>query len=225
MRIPITRYGLPQVVLVPLLIILVALLVFLLWPAGRPWSLVVGVAAAVGVLAFFRDPQRKIPEGANLLLAPADGKITDIIEVDQCEYLEGPALRIGIFLSVLDVHLNRSPCAGRVSYLKAHPGKCINAMRWHAASEQNQAQSLGIDCPDHPAGQVLVKQITGAIARRIVCECVLGEELSTGQRFGMIKLGSRTELFLPINSKARVLVEVGQTVRAGSSILVSYDHD
>jgi len=225
MRIPITRYGLPQVVLVPLLIILVALLVFLLWPAGRPWSLVVGVAGAVGVLAFFRDPQRKIPEGANLLLAPADGKITDIIEVDQCEYLEGPALRIGIFLSVLDVHLNRSPCAGRVSYLKAHPGKCINAMRWHAASEQNQAQSLGIDCPDHPAGQVLVKQITGAIARRIVCECVLGEELSTGQRFGMIKLGSRTELFLPINSKARVLVEVGQTVRAGSSILVSYDHD
>jgi len=225
MRIPITRYGLPQVLFVPLIIILIAVLVFLLWPAGRPWSMVAGVAVAVGVLAFFRDPERQLPEGENLLLAPADGKITDIMEVDQCEYLEGRALRIGIFLSVFDVHLNRSPCAGRAGYLKAHPGKCFNAMRWHAASEQNQAHSLGIDCPDHPAGRVLVKQITGAIARRIVCECALGEELSAGQRFGMIKLGSRTELFLPIDSKAQVLVEVGQTVRAGSSILVSYDHD
>jgi phosphatidylserine decarboxylase len=222
MKIPITRYGMPQVVSLPSTILAAAAASFLLWPSGWPWAQLTAIVLTAGVLAFFRDPKRQIPDEPNALLAPADGKVTDIEPVPEAEFLEGPAIRIGIFLSVLDVHINRSPCAGRVSYIKSHSGKCINAMRWKAASEKNQANSVGLNCPDHPAEKVLVKQITGAIARRIVCGCEVGDELSRGEQFGMIKFGSRTELFFPVDKRAEVIVKVGQTVRAGTTVMVRY---
>jgi len=223
MKIPITRYGMPQIFVLPIILLSVGAGCFLLWPDGRPWAQLAAIVLTAAVLAFFRDPKRQIPDEPDILLAPADGKVTDIEPVPKTEFLEGPAIRIGIFLSVLDVHINRSPCAGQVSYIKSHSGKCINAMRWKAASEKNQANSVGLNCPNHPAEKVLVKQITGAIARRIVCGCQVGDKLSKGEKFGMIKLGSRTELFLPVDDRAEVVVKVGQTVRAGTTVMVRYE--
>ena len=222
MRIPITRYGLPQIILLPIAILAVSFLSLFFWPEGGPWVQIAAVVVVGVVLAFFRDPDREVPDESNVLIAPADGVVTDICQMEEPEFIQGPALRIGIFLSVLDVHINRSPLSGSVGFIKFHPGKCINAMRWKAASEQNQANSMGIESPDHPAGKVLIKQITGAIARRIVCDCSVGDELAMGQRYGMIKFGSRTELFLPIDDRAKILVEKGGKVRAGRTIMVRY---
>ncbi|MCK5272929.1 MAG: phosphatidylserine decarboxylase family protein [Sedimentisphaerales bacterium] len=223
MKIPITRYGMPQVALLPSIILVAGAVSFFLWPAGWPWAQLAAIVLAAGVLAFFRDPKRQIPDEPNALLAPADGKVTDIELVSDAEFLEGPAIRIGIFLSVLDVHINRSPCAGRVGYVKSRAGKCINALRWKAASEKNQSNSVGLNCPNHPAKKVLIKQITGAIARRIVCGCEVGDELGSGEQFGMIKFGSRTELFFPVDKRAEVIVKIGQTVRAGTTVMVLYE--
>lgn len=174
------------------------------------------------VLVFFRDPSRRIPDEPGVLLAPADGKVTDVAEVAENDFIGGAALRIGIFLSVLDVHINRAPCAGRVGYIKARPGKFFNALRVDSASRHNESNCVGLNCTDHPAGKVMVKQITGAIARRIVCDCRIDDELSAGQRFGMIKFGSRTELFAPLDARAEVLVSTGDTVRAGTTLMVRY---
>lgn len=217
-----TRYGLPTMVILPLIILIIAAVTSWLWPAGRPESLFAGGVLTILILAFFRDPQRQIPSETQVLLAPADGKITDICQVEEANFIKGKALRIGIFLSIFDVHINRTPCAGRVVYLQAQPGKFFNALRYQAASQHNQSNCVGIECPEHPAGEVLVKQISGAIARRIVCDCRLGDNLAAGQRFGMIKFGSRTELFLPHQRCGKVVVKVGDKVRAGTTILVRY---
>jgi len=221
-KIPITPYGRRELLLLALAVLAAAVLTGWLWPGARPVPQLAVAVLLAGAVMFFRDPSRAIPAEPGVLLAPADGKITDITEVNQPEFLDSPARRIGIFLSVLDVHINRSPCTANVSYLQDHPGKCLNAMRHRAASEQNHANSVGLDCPDHPAGKVLVKQITGAIARRIVCTSQVGDTLSAGERFGMIKFGSRTELFFPVSQRAQVLVQPGDIVRAGQTIMVRY---
>lgn len=222
MRIPLTRYGLRELILLPVLLVALGVVFWDFLPVTGPWVQIVLGLLLVGGMLFFRDPERIIPNEANILLAPADGKITDIIELEEDQYIQGPTVRIGIFLSVLDVHINRSPCAGQVEYVHEQAGKCINAMRYEAASEQNRANSVGLDCRDHPAGKVLVKQITGAIARRIVCAVQIGNPLVSGERFGMIKFGSRTELYLPKADNAQVLVKKGDIVRAGATILVRY---
>lgn len=225
MNIPLTRYGLRELIIFPALFISAGLVSWFAWPEGRPWPQGIAFLLLLGILAFFRDPQRQIPDEQGVLLAPADGKITDICQMTETEFIKGPARRIGIFLSITDVHINRTPCAGVVSYLKAHPGKCYNALKFEAASQHNQSHCLGLHCPDHPAGVVLVKQITGAIARRIVCKCKPGDKLEAGERFGMIKFGSRTELFLPEDDQAQVLVKKGDIVRGGCTILVRYSLD
>lgn len=222
MKIPLTRYGLRELIILPLLLTAVAVVFWDFLPAARPWVQIgLGLLGLAGTL-FFRDPHRSIPDDPNILLAPADGKITDIIEVEENQYIQGSAIRIGIFLSVLDVHINRLPCDGRVEYIQEQPGTCINAMRYEAASERNRANSVGLVCTSHPAGKVLIKQITGAIARRIVCKCSVGQDLKAGDRFGMIKFGSRTELYIPRTKNAHVLVKKGDTVRAGTTVLVRY---
>jgi phosphatidylserine decarboxylase len=222
MKIPLTRYGLRELILLPVLLTAVGVVSWDFLPTAWPWIQIVLGMLLVGGMLFFRDPERPIPEDANILLAPADGKVTDIIELEEDQFIKGPTIRIGIFLSVFDVHINRSPCAGRVEYINEQPGKCINAMRYEAASEQNRANSVGLVCTDHPVDKVLVKQITGAIARRIVCVCRIGDDLMAGERFGMIKFGSRTELFLPKTNDAQLLVKKGDIVRAGKTILVQY---
>ena len=222
MRIPITRYGLAEVICIAVVAVLLAALAGLVWSGAGLWLPIVVLVVALIPAAFFRDPERQIPEDKDVLLAPADGRVTDVVEVQEEEFLHRPATRIGIFLSVLDVHLNRAPCAGRVAYIQEHPGKCVNAMRYQRASAENMAKCMGLSCGDHPAGEVLVKQITGAIARRIVCNCRLDEQLEAGQRFGMIKFGSRTELFVPADERMEVVVLKGDTVRAGSTVVVRY---
>ena len=223
MKMSLTRYGLPEMVIVPLIFLALAVVCWLGLPDHvRIWPAILAGALLIFSLAFFRDPQRLVPAEDNLLVAPADGVITDIVEVDEDEYLKGPALRIGIFLSVFDVHINRSPCGGVVEYVKAHPGKCVNALNADEASAYNRSTCMGLRCDSAGAGKVMVKQITGLIARRIVCAAQPGNRLEAGQKFGMIKFGSRTELFMPVDEKARIVVKKGDKVRAGSSILVNF---
>jgi len=222
-RIPLSPYAVPELILLPILSLAIALVAGLVLPDLAPWvQLVVFALLVFPLLGFFRDPQRHIPADPNVLLAPADGKVTDVTSVTENEFLTGKALRIGIFMGLLDAHINRAPCAGRVGYIKAHHGKFFNAMRWRWASEHNQSNCVGLHCPDHPAGNVMVKQISGLLARRIVCRCRMDDQLSAGQRFGMVKFGSRAELFLPLNERAKVLIGPGDKVKAGKTILVRY---
>ncbi|MGA0111213.1 MAG: phosphatidylserine decarboxylase [Chthoniobacterales bacterium] len=173
----------------------------------------VGTGLILFTLYFFRDPYRAIPAGEGLFVSPADGKVTDILEMEETEVTGHKMRRIGIFLSVFDVHVNRSPAAGRVVYTAEHPGNYHDA-RSPMASTHNAARTWGFDC----GGQtIVVRQITGAIARRIVPWALLGDTLARGQHFGMIRFGSRTEIFLPL--EASVAVSVGDHVQGGSSVV------
>ncbi len=215
MRVPFARYGYRELLVFSALFALAAF--FGGWLLWWPLAVVFAVPLAL-VVWFFRDPHRTVPDEHGAVVAPADGTITDITEVDDAEFIGGPATRIGIFLSVLSVHVNRAPYAGRVAYLKYHKGSFTAAMR-PGASSDNEANSLGIVLPDHGDAKILVKQIAGAIARRIVCACREGDVLSRGEKFGMIKFGSRTELFIPRTLPFDPEVTVGQKVRGGSSII------
>ncbi|MCG3178777.1 MAG: Phosphatidylserine decarboxylase proenzyme [Phycisphaerae bacterium] len=182
------------------------------WTLSILWSLL-----WLWLVAFFRNPPRTIPRGPGLLVAPADGKITDITELEGSEFLNCPAVRIGIFLNVFNVHINRSPAAGTVDYVNYKPGLKVNAMRADAG-EVNESCAVGlrdteVGCP------LLVRQIAGLIARRIVCDTKVGQPLERGQIFGMIKFGSRTELIVPRSAGLLVDVMVGQKVRAGRDVL------
>jgi phosphatidylserine decarboxylase len=160
---------------------------------------------------FFRDPERVVPGGENVAVAPADGLVTTVDEVEEAEFLKARVRRIGIFLSVLDVHVNRAPLAGEVLHSEPKPGRFLDA-RSPEASLLNVSRSWVFS---GPAGTVMVRQITGAIARRICAWAVVGDKLSRGERFGMIRFGSRTELFLPLD--AEILVSPGDRVRGGET--------
>lgn len=167
------------------------------------------------VLYFFRDPQRTPPEGAHaLVLAPADGKVVAVEEVYEPHYLEGSARQISIFLSPLNVHVNRVPVDGVIEYEAYMPGKYLVA--WHPkASEKNERSLLGLR---HPGGdRVLFKQIAGAVARRIVYHLSVGDSCQAGDRFGIIKLGSRMDVLVPLSVTTEV--DVGDRVQAGETVL------
>lgn len=180
------------------------------------------LAVLVWVLSFFRNPVRTVPEDPTLLLAPADGTIRDIEEVREPALSEGPALRIGIFLSIFNVHINRMPCAVRVESVTYKRGKFLNAMN-RQSGRVNESNNLLLRRTADPADRLLVRQISGAIARRIVCEAEAEQVFQAGQPFGMIKFGSRTELLLPVREGVRVLVKVGEKVQAGTTPLVRYE--
>jgi len=202
MRIPLTRYGWPQVVVYPA-VVLVAMVVFLLGTQHQlslgSRLIVAGLLAVILIwsLMFFRDPERRCPSGSNLLLAPADGKITDIETVRENDFIYGAALRIGIFLSIFDTHINRAPCNVRVEKITYKKGKYKNALN-PQSSRVNESNDLNLVRTDRPEDRLIVRQISGAIARRIVCDTLEGQELAGGQKFGMIKFGSRTELYVPV---------------------------
>ena len=201
--------------------LLLASAAVLAWLYVGIWLSVVFMAAMVGFVAFFRDPKRKVPGDAGVLVSPADGKIVEISEIEDCAELGGRVLKIGIFLSVFNAHVNRSPAAGTVRKLEHRLGKFYNALR-EKAGALNESNDVLLDCPDVPGETVLVKQIAGTLARRIVCGCKIGQELARGQRFGMIKFGSRTELYVKNPEELRVAVKKGDRVKAGSSVLVRY---
>jgi phosphatidylserine decarboxylase len=164
-------------------------------------------------VAFFRDPQRAVPADPNLIVAPADGTVMDIVELDEGQVLKTRTRRVGIFLSIFDVHTNRAPIDGRVVYRQHREGLCLDARRADC-SEKNESMTWAFE---NPRVTIVVRQITGAIARRIVAWAQMGDELKKGERFGMIRFGSRTELYLPLN--AEVLVKVGDHVLGGSTII------
>ena len=226
MRVPLTKYGMPQVAVFPAALTVAMIAVALGTTALLPaWAVVlieaVPAAILVWALMFFRDPERRCPSDANLLLAPADGRITDIDQVQEADFIEGPALRIGIFLSIFNVHINRAPCNAKVERITYKQGKYINAMN-PQSGHLNESNNLGLVRTDSPKDRLVVRQISGAIARRIVCATTEGEQLTGGERFGMIKFGSRTELYLPVRENAKCLVRIGDKVQAGLTPLVEY---
>ena len=172
-------------------------------------------------MAFFRNPRRSPPRGSGLIVSPADGTVTDIERVEEGEFLREPAVRIGIFLSLFNVHVNRSPASGSVEWLRRRQGAFHDA-RTEAARAENESQDIGIVRDDEggpPGVRLLVRQIAGAIARRIVCPLEQGMPLDRGGLIGMIKFGSRTELYIPESCGAEVLVGVGSRVKGGTTAL------
>ena len=224
MRIPLTKYGWPQVVIFPVVIITIMVISPL---AGLPFRPVITVEITLAIilvwsLAFFRDPYRAVQQDSNLLLAPADGKITDIETVEN-DFIGGEAFRIGIFLSIFDAHINRAPCDVKVEKITYKKGKYKNAAN-PQSGRVNESNDLWLTRTNKPQDKLIVRQISGAIARRIVCEAAEGQKLAGGEKFGMIKFGSRTELYLPDNGYTKLLVKVGDKVKAGLTPLARYEY-
>ena len=237
MRIPLTKYGWPQVVVIPgvLLAAMVVFAVVFVTSFGGVvdylplWAFilteVILACALIFSLAFFRDPLRSCPSDTSLLLAPADGRVTDIEISADNGLIQGAALRIGIFLSIFDTHINRMPCNVKVEEITYKKGRYKNAMSPESA-RVNESNTLSLTRTDSPEDRLVVRQISGAIARRIVCKTRAGDRLSAGDKFGMIKYGSRTELYVTVHDskyKIKCLVKKGDKVKAGLTPLARYE--
>ncbi|RIK64495.1 MAG: phosphatidylserine decarboxylase family protein [Planctomycetota bacterium] len=170
-------------------------------------------------VAFFRDPYREIPSEPGILVSPADGKVTEVSRLDRYEGIDGPALRISIFLSVFNVHVNRVPCAGRVRRIAYQPGEFLDA-RHPECGIRNEANTIVIDPAQEMSGPVIVRQVAGLIARRIVCNLREGDPVERGQRLGLIKFGSRTDLIVPAASGLEPAVRVNDVVSGGDTVLL-----
>ena len=184
---------------------------------GAWWGVVaVWTPVTVWVAAFFRDPARSGPRGSHLVIAPADGVIVDVSEVEEPEVIGGPATRVSVFMNVFNVHVNRHPVSGTIVERRYHPGRFFNATL-DKASEHNERMSLGIESP---IGTVLVRQIAGLVARRIVTDPRVGDAVHQGDRLGLIRFGSRVDTFLPPGG--RVTVQKGDRTRAGVTCIAEY---
>ncbi|CAN5598520.1 phosphatidylserine decarboxylase [soil metagenome] len=185
--------------------------------ARRSWTMWL-IAFALTVLAlwvayFFRDPERTGERDESIVVAPADGKIVMITEVQEPAFIGGSALRISIFMNVFNVHVNRYPVDGTVRYVHYNPGRFLNAAT-EKSSLENEQMSVGLETA---AGRILVRQIAGLIARRIVTYSKEGQEVKQGERMGIIRFGSRVDVFIPPDSKVRV--KTGETSNAGVTVL------
>jgi phosphatidylserine decarboxylase len=208
-----SRYARLEVTLIALVGLAATGLVAWLWGW---WALVPAIAAAA-LLAFYRDPPRRCPADGDVILAPADGRVVEVSR--DIPGSDGErVLRIMIFLSVLNVHINRFPCTGRVTEVSYRPGKFHSALG-SAADKHNESNTVVIAPREPLPGPVRVRQIAGVLARRIVCTVRTGDELAAGTRFGMIKLGSRTEVTVPESAEWDVRVAVGDRVKAGRDVL------
>ncbi|MSR06922.1 MAG: phosphatidylserine decarboxylase family protein [Gemmatimonadetes bacterium] len=209
-------------------------------PEGRPFVAIAGVlwlgllAAALGrgglwwvplalwtpiaawVPAFFRDPQRDGPRGAHVVISPADGRVVAIVDEQEPSYMRGRATRVSVFMNVFSVHVNRYPVSGPIEHLEYRPGKFLNAAL-DKASEHNERASVGIRSA---GGPVLVRQIAGLIARRIVTDGIVGGAARQGERLGLIRFGSRVDTFLPPGATLRV--RVGDHATAGITVLAEF---
>ncbi len=188
---------------------------------------IISLPITLFMLLFFRDPNRQADRKefpANEFVSPADGTVTDISDIDEPK-IGGRAKKIGIFMSVFNVHVNRSPCYGKVIETIHTPGEFLDA-RKEESSLRNERNDLIIEPKYEPIHKlpekIIVRQIAGLIAKRIVCAVGVGEELKAGQRFGMIKFGSRVELIVPEEPKAEIKVKIGQKVKAGNDVLLVY---
>jgi phosphatidylserine decarboxylase len=207
LRIPVVREGL--VFIFPLLGIS-----FFLWILGiSAWAWFFSLLT-VFVISFFRDPERSIPGGENAILSPADGKIIRIEPCVEERFLKGPAIKVSIFMSVFNVHVNRIPLSGRIAEVAYRPGKFVSA-NLDKASAANEQNALLLETVG--GAKLLFVQIAGLIARRIVCRVKRGDRVGRGQRFGMIRFGSRVDVYLPPN--AQIQARPGQKAYGGQTIL------
>lgn len=194
---------------------ILAALAALAWMGGGGWW--IGVTAwlpvAVWTPAFFRDPPRHGPQDPAVVVAPADGRIVSVTRVHEPDFLRADATRVSVFMNVFNVHINYYPVSGRVAYRLNRPGAFLNATL-DKASERNEQMSLGVESP---RGRVLVRQIAGLIARRIVTDPVVGAEARQGARFGMIRFGSRVDTFLPAGAEASV--RAGDRATGGVTVI------
>jgi phosphatidylserine decarboxylase len=177
------------------------------------WLSLVFLLLIIYTFAFFRDPERTSPTDDASVVAAADGVVADIVEIEETEVVKTRMKRVGIFLSVFDVHTNRAPVAGRITYRKHREGLMLDA-RSPECSTKNESMTWAFE---NPRATLVVKQLTGAIARRIVGWANVGDELQKGERFGMIRFGSRTEVYLPMD--ATILVKVGDRVQGGATVI------
>ncbi len=186
------------------------------------WWVLAGIFALLTVfnLYFFRDPERQPPDDPHAIVSPADGTIIEIKEVEEPEYFRGKVRQISIFLSVFNVHVNRIPISGKVEYVAYHPGKFLAAFK-DKASLDNEQTAIGIS--DAYGRRVLFKQIAGLIARRIVCHVKEGQQVTVGERMGLIRYGSRVDVFFDLS--ARVLVKKGQKVKGGETVLARFSDE
>ena len=182
-----------------------------------PLGIVLGIVA-IWVVAFFRDPIRPGPRGDRYVIAAAEGHVVHVLETDEPMYVQERSVRISIFLSVFDVHVNRYPVDGKVELIHYNKGKFLHAAD-EKASLDNEQSSIGMR---GPRGRVLVRQIAGLIARRIVTDSKVGERAAQGARLGLIRFGSRTDVFLPLSARPVVKVKPGDRVRVGGTVLAEY---
>ena len=209
--------GLREIGLAALVLAVASGLVCLLLPAAWPYALAVAVVLFAAVALFFRDPRREAPDTPRVLVAPADGEVVEIAEVDEAAGLPGPCHKVAVFMSLLNVHVNRSPCEGRVESVTHRDGEFHNAILAEA-SARNEANLIAIHNTevDQP---ILVMQIAGLVARRVVCSVRPEDKVERGQRIGLVKFGSRAEVFVGRDPAFRWRVKLGDKVRAGVTIL------
>jgi phosphatidylserine decarboxylase len=207
MLLPLAKYGWKELVLFSLFWATAGAGLWFVHPA----ALAVPAAGLLFTFNFFRDPARKVPAEADLLVSPADGTVVEISEVEETEFLKSPCHKIGIFLSVFDVHVNRSPCDGTVKATQYRPGSFVDA-RNPDSGRLNESNAIHV-------GDVVVRQIAGSIARRIVCEARPNDVLARGQRIGMIKFGSRTELYIPRERVREISVRLKDKVKGGQTVI------
>ncbi|MBI4949370.1 MAG: phosphatidylserine decarboxylase family protein [Deltaproteobacteria bacterium] len=207
MRIPIAKEGAPFIA-IALFCVIVA------WLSGWRWLEFILVPLAVFVVAFFRDPERAVPADTDAIVSPADGRVIKVERMRDERLLKTEAVKISVFMNVFNVHVNRSPAAGKVLDIIYNPGKFFNASL-DKASLLNEQNALIMQAAN--GKRYAFNQIAGLIARRIVCRVKKGASLKKGERFGLIRFGSRVDVYLPTD--CRVSVKVGDRVKAGSSIL------
>jgi phosphatidylserine decarboxylase len=187
---------------------------FPLSPLTQNSAILVSVIFYLLILQFFRNPVFSISQNTKHVLAPADGKVVVIEETEETEYFKGRRKQISIFMSPVNVHVNRMPVAGKISFFKYHPGKYLVA--WHPkSSTENERTTVAVKTKD--GVEVLFRQIAGALARRIKCYVKEGQVLEQGQEFGFIKFGSRVDIFLPLDAK--VTVKIGDITKGGRTII------
>lgn len=209
-RVPVAVEGVPYILVSGLVAIF---FYFLKWYIGS----IVFSLMTLFVIWFFRNPERKIPEGDNLIVAPADGKIIDINDKAECRILRKNMLKISIFMSLFNVHINRIPCSGRIVDIVYNPGKFVSANK-DKASLENEQNAIVLETLK--GDTMMFVQIAGIIARRIVCWLKQGEYVEKGQRFGLIRFGSRVDVYLPHDVK--VMISEGDSVKGGESVLAVF---
>lgn len=213
-----TKYGTDNIIIMLGVSILFFILAFVFRHSFVVYPLAAaGILLAAFTLWFFRDPDRNIPESAkndsSIILAPADGRVVEIAKEKENIYLSQEAIRISIFLSPLDVHVNRSPAGGVIEYFKYNPGDYLVAF-YPKSSELNEQTHIGLNTG---FGKIFFKQIVGIVARRLVWDIKVGDTVQPGQKFGMMKFGSRMDVFVSANSK--INIKIGDKVVAGETII------